>query len=497
METASTNRAAKAGEAAQEAGQQATQEAGQGAGQAAGEVGQGAGQAAQQAGEAAGEVGEGAGQAAQEAGQATQEVGDAAGQVAQGASEAAGQATQGVSDTAGQATEQAGQVAQGATDTAEQATQQATDTAEGAAQQAQETAEGGVEQAQETAGGAVQQAQDTAEQATDQAENATEQAQGAAGQAAQQATDTAEGTAQQAQDVAGDTAATRDKQEEPGSRKQGVIAAGLRVTMPLIPGTAIGFTIMAYILFGKIYTEASPDAPLPLSASIYAVLIGVGSAALIWLVGGCFYSRYTNAHSASRRNYLALRERLDHLENRVMHARPEGYESEENPNTTICQATREQAYARARKECKVIREELEGAGMPWVTGLGYITLWHRVHRAEESLIKVEPCLEALEGAMRDESRLVNSTLENKDSLLRRLRCAVTMLDDSGTEKYLSYVTEHEKSPLKKERTTPENRAKALTILCEVRYEINHFRDNVWEGIVHARNVSPIPQTTDA
>jgi hypothetical protein len=83
---------------------------------------------------------------------------------------------------------------------------------------------------------------------------------------------------------------------------------------------------------------------------------------------------------------------------------------------------------------------------------------------------------------------MDATMGNRDSLLKRLRCAVAVLDNSGTDKYLSYVKEFEKCSLKpEERATPENRAKALAILSEVRYEINHFRDNVWEGIVHARN----------
>ncbi|MCQ9982364.1 hypothetical protein, partial [Staphylococcus aureus] len=76
---------------------------------------------------------------------------------------------------------------------------------------------------------------------------------------------------------------------------------------------------------------------------------------------------------------------------------------------------------------------------PWTTGLGYIELWHRVHRAEEALVKVEPYTEALAGAMRDESRLLNANMANRESLLRRLRCAVVMLDDSGSGEYLGYV----------------------------------------------------------
>ena len=90
--------------------------------------------------------------------------------------------------------------------------------------------------------------------------------------------------------------------------------------------------------------------------------------------------------------------------------------------------------------------------------------------------------------MRDELRLINATMENRESLLKRLRCAVAMLDASGTDECLSYVEEPDKHPFTDEnRLRPENHAKALTILSEIRYEINHFRDNVWEGIVHARN----------
>jgi len=38
-----------------------------------------------------------------------------------------------------------------------------------------------------------------------------------------------------------------------------------------------------------------------------------------------------------------------------------------------------------------------------------------------------------------------------------------------------------------QRSAAENREKALTILSEVRHEINYFRDSVWEGIINARN----------
>jgi hypothetical protein len=44
------------------------------------------------------------------------------------------------------------------------------------------------------------------------------------------------------------------------------------------------------------------------------------------------------------------------------------------------------------------------------------------------LIKVEPYKQVLRGAMGDESQLMNATLGIRDSLLKRLTCAIIILD---------------------------------------------------------------------
>ena len=258
--------------------------------------------------------------------------------------------------------------------------------------------------------------------------------------------------------------------------------AALKATMYLLPLTALGATVLLHLVFEERYGANAHF------AGDLSVLGGLAAALLVWWASARYYRRYATAANASQRNYNGLRERLSQLQIRVKNSRPHGQEAGENITADDILRTRRQAYAQAVEQCKEIHKGLKSRGTPWTTGLGYIELWHRVHRAEEALIKVEPSFEVLGGAMRDESRLINATMENKESLLKRLRCAVAMLDDPKTSAYLGYVEKHEKCSLSEsERARPENRAKALQILSEVRYEINHFRDNVWEGIVHARN----------
>ena len=258
--------------------------------------------------------------------------------------------------------------------------------------------------------------------------------------------------------------------------------AALKATMYLLPLTALGATVLLHLVFEQAYGASARF------AGDLAVLGGLVVALCIWWASARYYRRNATAANASRRNYNGLRERLSQLQIRVKIARPKEHTSGKEATADDILRTRHQAYALALEQCKEIDKGLKSQGTPWTTGLGYIELWHRVHRAEEALIKVEPHIQALGGAMRDESRLINATMENKESLLKRLRRAVAMLDDPVTSAYLSYVEEPEKCSLSEsERARPENRAKALEILSEVRYEINHFRDNVWEGIVHARN----------
>lgn len=248
--------------------------------------------------------------------------------------------------------------------------------------------------------------------------------------------------------------------------------AALRAMAPMAPFTAVGITILAYMENFKLPAKLPAlliDIPVPpLLIANSAVAVGSLAAVITWLILAVCYRPYTGADSVSLRNYSQLQERLGRLDVRIKHACPKGYKPLEDIDSELL-AVRRLACNLAKNERDELRRGLKRAGMPWVRGLGYIELWHRVHRAEEALTKVEPYSEALGGARRDQSRLEHAHMKNRDALLKRLKAAICKLENS------------------KEAAKPQVVAEALNTLSEVQYEINHFRDDVWEGIVHARN----------
>ena len=218
---------------------------------------------------------------------------------------------------------------------------------------------------------------------------------------------------------------TRNEDVEKGQekRQKGNYPAALRVTAPLLPSVAVLATILAYLVSGEVakiigVSEATWD----VMYGDFAVLGGLLTGFLIWFIVAGFQYPYTAAYYVSPRNYNGLKERLDNLKIRVKESKK--ISADAASKNGDFQSIRSQALALAERECEAIEEGLESKGMPVVTGLAYIELWHRVHRAEEALVKIEPCSEVLEGAMRDESRLKNANMENNKDLHEKLQEAV-------------------------------------------------------------------------
>jgi hypothetical protein len=262
-----------------------------------------------------------------------------------------------------------------------------------------------------------------------------------------------------------------------------VYLAALRTTVAIVPITVALVTVGAYFAFERM--------------GAHAVTIGASVALLTWLVVALFTRNCVTPNSADSRNYHLIREKLDRLENRTKclceesqnMANTNGKESINNVG--INGTTRTIVCKQVLQECREIRRILNSVGMPWATRLGYIELLRRIHRAEEGLIKVQPTIEVLGGAMRDELRLSDSNMTNRESLLKRLRSAVAVLDSTEIDENLSYVEKPEGklgNPTRSdnERQKQDIHEKAINILSEIRYEINYFRDKGSEGIIHAR-----------
>jgi tetrahydromethanopterin S-methyltransferase subunit G len=172
--------------------------------------------------------------------------------------------------------------------------------------------------------------------------------------------------------------------------QRGNYPAALRVTAPLLPSIAVLVTILAYLVLGEDLVSGKvaklfgvTDAVWEVMYGDFAVLSGLLIGLLIWFTVALFYYQYTSAYFVSRRNFNGLKERLDYLNIRVEEGEKnvKAAESEEPENGDL-QWIRRQALALAKRECDAIGDGLESKGMPVVTGIGYIELWHRVHRAE-------------------------------------------------------------------------------------------------------------------
>jgi hypothetical protein len=78
-------------------------------------------------------------------------------------------------------------------------------------------------------------------------------------------------------------------------------------------------------------------------------------------------------------------------------------------------------------------------------------------------------------------------MENNEALRKQLEEAVTILEGPETDDNLSVLEQPARRSDHNGRVTPEERMKARNMLSEIRYEINNFRDNSWEGLVNLRN----------
>lgn len=157
--------------------------------------------------------------------------------------------------------------------------------------------------------------------------------------------------------------------------------------------------------------------------------------------------------------------------------------------------------------------ELATGGPQWALGYGYVNLLRRAHRAEETLILVQPRPIVIAGARYDELRIAESALSNKVELTKRLCAAIQTLhkqdcSSAGKRPVKAVATPPAVVSSNASARTltppapatavgggpacgcgnaPKTETEARTTLRDVRRAINDYRDGIQAGFVRARN----------
>jgi hypothetical protein len=231
----------------------------------------------------------------------------------------------------------------------------------------------------------------------------------------------------------------------------------------LLPGLALVWTI--YSLMYPIDV---------LGGDLIAVVPGLFLALVSWVLFALVTIRYGYASGANGSQFQELRGRLSHLEARL------------SANAA------DQAVA-AYQEAVSDRDSIGGiialdpGGVAWTTGGGYVSLWQRVHRAEEALLEVSPDAIVVAEGEYDKARLTGSKIENADSLLKTVQAAIDVLDRASPG---NSEGNPPAAPAPGGTTAVADAAKevaaAKSRLRTVRRTVNEYRDECAFGLVQLR-----------
>lgn len=272
----------------------------------------------------------------------------------------------------------------------------------------------------------------------------------------------------------------------------GTYGAALISTSAVIPVIASFMSVVFFILL-----------PQSLWPSWIAPLGGTVGTLLAWLLLAALYIRYTAVVLANATEYELLLSRLSQTKSWFFIL-----EKESGPeNNSLYDISKEEV----RKSCEAIYEGLIKKSASWVFGTGYVNMWKFTHRADEALIHIEPVEAVIHKALHDEMSLQNSTITNKEDLLKKLRKAVKLLDNRAATYLNQQPPQEEPKVIDNEKLNvsadqggrPNNghskesnktfsddiniRTQARTIIREVRYTLHQFRDDRWERLVRVRN----------
>ncbi len=296
-------------------------------------------------------------------------------------------------------------------------------------------------------------------------------------------------------------------------------------------GTASPLPVIAALMSVVIFIALPQFPTLPQSpwSKLIASLGGTVLTLILWLLVAIPYRRFTAVDLANPSSYELLLNRLYQIESWLTILDPE-----KKPETNS-------VYALSKEEVRSSRDAickgLTKKNASWMFATGYGNMWRLVHRADEAFINIEPVEAVIHDALHDEMSLQNSTLKNKEDLLKKLRSAVKTLDrraatylsqqppqeddaDSSSPnadrykdkrktsvnwlpKFAPFFTKGHSEPTREQQPNQNDvkpgkdgdtfsddidiKTQARTIIREVRFALHQFRDDRWEKLVRVRN----------
>ncbi|HEY3058846.1 MAG TPA: hypothetical protein VGL99_07740 [Chloroflexota bacterium] len=195
-------------------------------------------------------------------------------------------------------------------------------------------------------------------------------------------------------------------------RLQGLIA-GLVITAPIAPMVAGMLSAALYI---SPIAGVGPLEPV-VAAALYLFVAWGSVATLTWFLG------FTSPDRAGMGTYGELIAQLQEI-----YAWAEWSARETTP---LRHGMSLSAWEVARNELvgqvMAIQHERRSRGARWVLATGYMTLWRRLHRAQEALIEIAPSEAVIKYAQYDVLRISNATMARSDTYVGLLNEAIKLL----------------------------------------------------------------------
>jgi hypothetical protein len=133
------------------------------------------------------------------------------------------------------------------------------------------------------------------------------------------------------------------------------------------------------------------------------------------------------------------------------------------------------------------------SGFRWSTASGYVNCFRALHRAEEALIEVEPRVLLIGDGLHDYLSLRDSRVPNRDGLMAGIRRAMSRIDPSVARDFFESSDSGNGGQETGTDAAAQGEAGCLddrasrAVLREVRFAVNDFRDDAFDGLVRQRN----------